>query len=150
MTELQSNPPVQGSENVGEISQVISLTRAIITSISVFVLLMILPVGTLYVIPKFKIIFTDMLGEGEGLPEFTLLVLNISDIFSNNLIVSLPIFLVFAVICAGFLGFQQMFLPRNICKLLSTLFVIIYLGIFGAGVIAMFLPLIKMMDKLGQ
>ena len=142
MTELQSNPPVQGSENVGEISQVISLTRAIITSISVFVLLMILPVGTLYVIPKFKTIFADMLGEGESLPEFT-------DIFSDHLIISLPVFLVFAVICAGFLGFQQMFLPRNICKLLSTLSVILYLGIIGAGVIAMFLPLIKMMDKLG-
>jgi len=149
MTELQSNPPVQGSENVGEISQVISLTRAIITSISVFVLLMVLPVGTLYVIPKFKTIFADMLGEGESLPEFTLLVLNISDIFSNNLIISLPVFLVFAI-CAGFLGFQQMFLPRNICKLLSTLSVILYLGIIGAGVIAMFLPLIKMMDKLGS
>ena len=91
-----------------------------------------------------------MLGPGEGLPEFTELILKISDIFSNHLIVSLPIFLVFAVICAGFLGFQQMFLPRNICKLLSSLFVILCFGIIGAGVIAMFLPLIKMMDKLGQ
>ena len=122
MTELQSNPPVQGSENVGEISQGISFARAILTSISVFVLLMFLPVGTFYVIPKFKTIYADMLGPGEGLPEFTELILKISDIFSNHLIVSLPIFLVFAVICAGFLGFQQMFLPRNICKLLSSLF----------------------------
>ena len=150
MTELQSNPPVQGSENIGEISQDISLVRAILTSISVFVLLMFLPGGTLYVIPKFKTIFADMLGPGEGLPGFTELILTISDIFSNHLIVSLPIFLVFAVICAGFLGFQQMFLPRNICKLLSSLFVILCFGIIGAGVIAMFLPLIKMMDKLGQ
>ena len=37
-----------------------------------------------YVIPKFKTIFTDMLGEGEGLPEFTELVLAISDAIKNN------------------------------------------------------------------
>ena len=43
MTELQSNTPVEGSDNVGEISQEISLGREILTSISVFVLLMFLP-----------------------------------------------------------------------------------------------------------
>jgi len=123
MTELQSKPPVLDNEKIGEIRPVITLARAIITSISVFVLLMILPVGTLYVIPEFKTIFADML--------------------SDHLIVSSRIFLVFAVICAGFLGFQQMFLPRNYCKLLHTLFAILFFGIIAAGVIAMFLPVIK-------
>lgn len=37
-----------------------------------------------YVIPKFKTIFADMLGPGETLPEFTLLVLKISDTIKNN------------------------------------------------------------------
>ena len=37
-----------------------------------------------FVIPKFKAIFADMLGEGEGLPAFTELVLQISDTIKNN------------------------------------------------------------------
>ena len=39
-----------------------------------------------YVIPKFKVIFADMLGPGETLPEFTLLVLAISDAIKNNVV----------------------------------------------------------------
>jgi type IV pilus assembly protein PilC len=39
-----------------------------------------------YVIPKFKTIFADMLGPGETLPEFTLLVLKISDTIQHNAI----------------------------------------------------------------
>ena len=37
-----------------------------------------------YVIPKFKTIFADRLGPGETLPEFTLLVLKISDTIQHN------------------------------------------------------------------
>ena len=37
-----------------------------------------------YVIPKFKTIFADMLGPGEGLPEFTEIVLKISDTIRYN------------------------------------------------------------------
>ncbi|MEE2813964.1 MAG: type II secretion system F family protein [Verrucomicrobiota bacterium] len=37
-----------------------------------------------FVIPKFKAIFADMLGDGETLPGFTLLVLRISDTIKNN------------------------------------------------------------------
>ncbi len=37
-----------------------------------------------YVIPKFKAIFADMLEPGEILPEFTMLVLKISDTIKNN------------------------------------------------------------------
>jgi type IV pilus assembly protein PilC len=39
-----------------------------------------------FVIPKFKAIFADMLGEGETLPGFTLLVLAISDAIKNNVL----------------------------------------------------------------
>jgi type IV pilus assembly protein PilC len=39
-----------------------------------------------FVIPKFKAIFADMLGDGETLPGFTLLVLAISDAIKNNVI----------------------------------------------------------------
>ena len=37
-----------------------------------------------YVIPKFKMIYADMLEPGEVMPEFTLLVLKISDAIKNN------------------------------------------------------------------
>jgi len=50
-----------------------------------FVAVIIVGILMTVVIPKFKTIFTDMLGEGEGLPEFTLLVLAISDAIKNNL-----------------------------------------------------------------
>ena len=39
-----------------------------------------------FVIPKFKAIFADMLGDGETLPGFTLFVLAISDAIKNNVI----------------------------------------------------------------
>ncbi|MBI61117.1 MAG: pilus assembly protein PilC [Verrucomicrobiales bacterium] len=39
-----------------------------------------------FVIPKFKAIFADMLGDGETLPGFTMLVLNISDAIRNNVV----------------------------------------------------------------
>ena len=37
-----------------------------------------------YVVPKFKMIYADMLEPGEVMPEFTLLVLKISDAIKNN------------------------------------------------------------------
>jgi len=49
-----------------------------------FVAVIIVGILMTFVIPKFKTIFTDMLGEGEGLPEFTELVLAISDAIKNN------------------------------------------------------------------
>lgn len=136
--------------NADMIGKGISLTRAIITSFVCFVFLMIIPLCVFFVVPKFKAIFADMLGPGEGLPEFTLLTLRITDIFRNNAMVTLPAFLFFALICAGFVGFQKMFLPPNICKSLSVLFGVFLLGIITAGIIAMFLPLIGTMDRLGQ
>ena len=55
-----------------------------------------------FVIPKFKTIFTDMLGEGEGLPEFTELVLAISDAIKNNVFAviggTIAVFVVFKLI----------------------------------------------------
>ncbi|HCE04731.1 MAG TPA: pilus assembly protein PilC, partial [Verrucomicrobiales bacterium] len=55
-----------------------------------------------FVIPKFKAIFADMLGEGEQLPGFTLLVLAISDAIKNNVLAVLggavAFFIVFKLI----------------------------------------------------
>jgi type IV pilus assembly protein PilC len=55
-----------------------------------------------FVIPKFKTIFADMLGEGEQLPGFTLLVLAISDAIKNNILAVLgglvAFFIVFKLI----------------------------------------------------
>lgn len=51
-----------------------------------------------YVVPKFKHIFADMLGDGETLPGFTLLVLATSDAIKNNGILPTAVF--FSLICA--------------------------------------------------
>jgi len=55
-----------------------------------------------FVIPKFKAIFADMLGEGETLPGFTLMVLRISDIVKNNVFAviggAIAFFIVFKLI----------------------------------------------------
>ncbi len=51
-----------------------------------------------YVIPKFKAIFADMLEPGEVLPEFTMLVLKISDTIKNNAAaLFIPLLLLFGV-----------------------------------------------------
>ena len=51
-----------------------------------------------YVIPKFKAIFADMLKPGEHLPEFTMLVLKISDAIKNNAAaLFIPLFLLLGV-----------------------------------------------------
>ena len=54
--------------------------HVIVLSIAV----MIVGILMTYVIPKFKAIFADMLEPGEVLPEFTMLVLKISDTIKNN------------------------------------------------------------------
>jgi hypothetical protein len=103
----------------------------------------------LIVIPKFKTIFTDMLGEGEGLPEFTLLVLAISDAIKNNALITLPLGLLLCLGFAYFMGFKIRFLKKNLCKIIDGLFILLFGGLLLGVIIAMFLPLIKMMDKLG-
>jgi type IV pilus assembly protein PilC len=65
-----------------------------------FVAVIIVGILMTVVIPKFKTIFTDMLGEGEGMPEFTLLVLAISDAIKNN------IFAVIGGVVAVFITFK--------------------------------------------
>ena len=150
MSDINPIPPVVDGDNSGVIGEGISLARAVITSVICFVCLMVFPLLVFFVVPKFKVIFADMLGPGEGLPEFTVLTLRITDFLQNNAMVTLPAFLLFAFICAGFLGFQKMFLPPKICRSLSALFGVVWLGIIAAVILAMFLPLIKMMDKLGN
>ena len=54
--------------------------HVIVLSIAV----MIVGILMTYVIPKFKVIFADMLEPGEVLPEFTMLFLKISDTIKNN------------------------------------------------------------------
>ena len=65
-----------------------------------FVAVIIVGVLMTFVIPKFKAIFADMLGEGETLPEFTLLVLKISDTVKNN------VFAVIGGVIAFFIVFR--------------------------------------------
>jgi len=51
-----------------------------------------------YVVPKFKMIYADMLEPGEVLPEFTMLVLTISDTIKNNAAaLFIPLFLLLGV-----------------------------------------------------
>jgi hypothetical protein len=118
----------------------------VVYSIVWFFLLMVFPI----LIPKFKTIFTDMLGEGEGLPEFTELVLAISDAIQNNALITLPLGLLLCLGFAYFMGFKERFLEKNLCKIINKLSILLYLVFLLGVIIAMFLPLIKMMDKLGQ
>ena len=149
---LDSNPipPVLDGENGSRIGDGISLTRAVVSSIIAFICLMILPLFVFLVVPKFKLIFADMLGPGESLPAYTLFYLQFTDFLRENATSTLPAFLLLALICAGFVGFQKMFLPPKMCKWLTALFVVGLLGIISSGAVAMFLPLIEMMDKLGS
>ena len=95
-----------------------------------------------------------MLGPGETLPEFTLLILQISDAFKNNLIITVPVYFLFSLICAGFIGFNRFFLSRKISMIVTVLagvlFFFVWLGLLVGSVLAMQLPMTKMMDKLGQ
>ena len=119
-------------------------------SIVWFFLLMVFPILMTYVVPKFKTIFADMLGPGETLPVFTLLVLKISDAIKNNALITLPLGLFLCLGFAYFMGFKMRFLEKNLCKIINVLSILLYLVFLLGVIIAMFLPLIKMMDKLGQ
>jgi len=127
-----------------------SIIVCAIKSIVWFFLLMVIPVLMIYVIPKFKSIFADMLGPGETLPEFTLLVLAISDAIKNNALITLPLW---GPLWLGFsllIGFKRRFLEKNLCKITNSLSILLFAFVLVSVIIAMFLPLIKMMDKLGQ
>ena len=87
-----------------------------------------------------------MLGPGETLPEFTLLVMWISDIIKNNALMTLPLWLGFAC----FMGFKIRFLEKNLCKIINVLSILLFAFVLLSVIIAMFLPLINTMDKLGQ
>ena len=67
-----------------------------------FVAVIIVGVLMTFVIPKFKAIFADMLGDGETLPGFTLLVLKISDAVKNNVLAviggAIALFIVFKLV----------------------------------------------------
>ena len=155
-----SEPTHSPQQNEGEPStaEKPSLSRAIAISITVFVLALFFifcfAIESIYVIPKFKTIFADMLGEGETLPEFTLLILNVSDMLRNNGVILSPVYLLFSLIFAGFIGFNRFFLPRKISMIVTvltlSLFFLVWLGLLIGSVIAMFLPLINTMDKIGS
>lgn len=61
-----------------------------------------------FVVPKFEAIFEDML-EGEGLPEFTQLVLGISNFIKSNVLVT-------AGMCFGFVVFLKLICKTKIGK----------------------------------
>ena len=91
-----------------------------------------------------------MLGPGETLPEFTLLVLAISDAIKNNALITLslwgPLWLGFSLL----IGFKSHFLEENLCKIINPLSILLFAFVLVSVIIAMFLPSIKMMDKFGQ
>ena len=148
MSDSEPNPSPQQTEP-GTVKKP-SLGWAIAISITIFVMLLPFPIESFFIIPKLKIIFVDMLGPDESLPEFTLLALKVSDTLNNNAFILLPVYLIFSLVCAGFVGFQRYFIPRPISIIITVSFILLCLGLFVGPVIAMFLPLIKMMDKLGQ
>ena len=89
-----------------------SITVCVVYSIVWFFLLMVFPILMTYVIPKFKTIFADMLGRGETLPEFTLLVLAISDAIKNNALITLPLWFPLLLGFSFLIGFKRRFLEK--------------------------------------
>ena len=157
MSDSEPIPAPQQNEGETSTAEKPSLGRAIAISITIFVLALFFvfcfAIESIFVIQKFKMIFADMLGPGETLPEFTLLILRISDMLRNNGVILSPVYLLFSLIFAAFIGFNRFFLPRKISMIVTvlavSLFILLWLGLLIGSVIAMFLPLIKMMDKLG-
>jgi hypothetical protein len=154
MSDSEPIPSPQNNEAEPSTAKKPSLIWAIVISISIFVLLLPFPIGSYFVNPKFKVIFADMLGPDETLPELTLLTLKVSDTLNNNAFILLPVYLIFSLVCAGFIGFNRFFLSRKISMIVtvlaSVLFFLVWLGLLFGSIIALQLPLIKMMDKLGQ
>lgn len=108
------------------------------------------PIEVIFIFPKFKTMFFVMLGPGEGLPELTEFVLKISDAFTNNAIITIPAYLIFSLGCAGLVGFQCFFLPRPVWIAITVIFFLLGAGCLIIGpAYAMYLPFIKMTDKLG-
>ena len=154
MSDSEPIPSPQQNENETSTVKKPSLIWAIVISLVIFVLLLVFPIEAFFVIPKFKTIFADILGPGETLPEFTLLILQISDAFKNNLIITVPVYFIFSLICAGFIGFNRFFLSRKVSIIATvlavSLFFLVWLALLIGSVIALKLNMIKMMDKLGQ
>ena len=154
MSDSEPIPSPQQNEDETRTVKKPSLIWAIVISLVIFVLLLVFPIEAFFVIPKFKTIFADMLGPGETLPEFTLLILQISDAFKNNLIITVPVYFLFSLICAGFIGFNRFFLSQKISMIVTVLagvlFLLVWLGLLVGSVLAMQLPMTKMMNKLGQ
>jgi type IV pilus assembly protein PilC len=57
----------------------------------------ILGVLMVYVVPKFKAIFNDLLGPGKELPQFTQLVLSISDAIANHFFITMACVIAFVI-----------------------------------------------------
>jgi type II secretory pathway component PulF len=133
-----------------EVEQKPSIHKCAFNSIVWFFLLMVFPILMTYVVPKFKTIFADMLGPGETLPEFTLLILKISDTIQHNALITLPLWGSLWLGFAYFMGFKIRFLEKNLCKIINVLSILLFAFVLLSVIIAMFLPLIKMKDKLGQ
>jgi|TARA_B100001971_G_scaffold98618_1_gene91091 hypothetical protein len=154
MSDSEPTPSPQKNEAEPSTAKKPSLIWAIAISLVIFVMPLVFPIGSFSIVPKYKQIFADMLGASETLPEFTLLILQISDAFKNNLIITVPVYFLFSLICAGFIGFNRFFLSRKISMIVTVLagvlFLLVWLGLLVGSVIALKLPLIQLMDKLGQ
>ena len=152
----ESNPDMESQKALQQRVEVLeaqlkpSISVCAIYSIVWFFLTMVFPILMTYVIPKFKTIFADMLGPGETLPEFTLLVLKISDTIQHNALITLPLWGSLWLGFAYFMGFKRRFLGKNLRKSINALSIVLCLVFFLGVIIAMFLPLINTMDKLGQ
>jgi hypothetical protein len=139
MAATELNPSLQ--EDKADKLKKPSLDWAIAISIVIFFLFLTFPIGSFFFIPKFKMIFADRLGDGQTLPAFTLFILHVSDAFRNNLIITVPVYFLFSLICAGFIGFNRFFLSRKISTIITVMFILfLCLVLIIVPLIAMCLP----------
>ena len=126
-----------------------SVAWATVTSVVAFILLSLFQYGAYFFIPKFDVIFADIFGPDENLSDSTMIVLNCSRTFKANALILVPVYLLFSVACAGFIGFQRFYFPRHVWISINVLFFILILGLLLGSFIAIILPLINTMNALG-
>jgi len=108
----------------------------------------------LVVCPAFEQIFMDMLGKDERLPSMTESVMNLSNpmqnFIKNNKWLAIELAVPTGLFASILMGSKRLYLESNICRTIDRVVLFGILLILLLLTIAMFLPLIVLMDKLGS
>ena len=88
--------------------------------------------------------------DGETSLPTTEFCISITDWFINNISIAFPMLFILLVFFSIFMGGKRLYLSKKTCKWTNFFFWFCYMGFWLVYVISMFMPLIVMMDNLGQ